>query len=60
VYTWGKRKEGDVLKDRMERLMKELKEIKSADYKMGYADGCLDMYNECVKEYEEIFAEQTG
>jgi len=49
-----------MLKDRMEKLMGELKNVKSEEYKLGYADGCLDMYNECLKEYEEIFAEQTG
>lgn len=48
-----------MLKDRMEKLMKELRGIKSQEFQMGYADGCLDMYNECLKEYEEIFAEQT-
>ena len=49
-----------MLKDRMKKLMLGLKEIKSEEYKTGYADGCLDMYNESVKEYEEIFAEQNG
>ena len=49
-----------VLKDRMQKLMEEVREAKSEEYKLGYADGCLDMYNECLKEYEEIFAEQTG
>ena len=49
-----------MLKDRMEKLMKELKGIKSEEYQMGFADGVLDMYNEAQREYEEIFAEQTG
>ena len=49
-----------MLKDKMVKLMEEVREAKSEEYKMGYADGCLDMYNEACKEYEEIFAEQTG
>jgi hypothetical protein len=59
-YTSGKRKGGYVLKDSMEKLMKGLKDVKSEEYKMGYADGCLDMYSEAAREYEEIFAEQGG
>jgi hypothetical protein len=57
-YAYCKERKG-MLKDRMEKLMKELRGIKSQEFQMGYADGCLDMYNECLKEYEEIFAEQT-
>ena len=49
-----------MLKDRMEKLMREVRINKSEEYKAAYADGCLDMHNECLKEYEEIFAEQTG
>ena len=52
-----------MLKDRMEKLMKDgvwKDKAKSNEYYAGYADGCLDMFNEASREYEEIFAEQTG
>ena len=58
-----------MLKDRMVELMRELcgkfdgiekKAIVTQEYRDGYADGCLDMYNEACREYEEIFAEQAG
>ena len=49
-----------MLKDRMERAMKEgMVKYGLEVQKMAYADGCLDMYNEAVREYEEIFAEQN-
>lgn len=50
-----------MLKDRMIQLMRESKllEKKSVEWQMGYADGCLDMYNEACREYGEIFAEQV-
>ena len=55
-----------MLKDRMVELMRLLcgkfdglgdKALISREYRDGYADGCLDMYNEACREYEEIFAE---
>ena len=55
-----------MLKDRMAGLMKELcgkfdgiekKAIVTQEYRDGYADGCLDMYNEACKDYQEVFAE---
>ena len=58
-----------MLKDRMVGLMRELcgkfdgiekKAVVTKEYRDGYADGCLDMFNEAVKEYEEIFAEQSN
>ena len=57
-----------MLKDRMVELMRLLcgkfdglgdKALISREYRDGYADGCLDMYNEACREYEEIFAEQV-
>jgi hypothetical protein len=58
-YTFGKRKGGYVLKDRMEKLMKS-RNYKTEEERVAYADGCLDMFNEAVREYEEVFAEQSG
>lgn len=49
-----------MLGDRMARLMRKVMENKSEEYKLAYADGCLDMYNEACREYEEVFAEQNG
>lgn len=42
-----------MLKEKMYELMKELDGVKSDEYKMGYADGCLDMYNAAKKIAEE-------
>ena len=39
----------DELKAIRDMLLKEVKEIKSEDYKMGYWDGILDLYNEALK-----------
>ena len=30
-------------------LMREIKQEKSSEYKMGYFDGILDMYNQAVR-----------
>jgi len=44
----------------MEKLLKEKREYKTKEEEAAYVEGCLDMFNEASREYEEIFAEQSG